>query len=1072
MLEIFLGEGRMLKLFRVNISSSQEIICDAKEALSVIRHEKLGAGRMCEAWHGNLYVPNDQLRHGNPVVIKKIIKERYENDTLYKKKAFEYLNNGQAYNRMYNQNPRGTSKVEGAYTDGEYYYILQVFLPGMSYANLRFRKRELERELGMLKKVIEIVSTYHNVRNPEGMLTPQFIGDLKPENFHALMRDENDTPDLVYFDFDVFDTETATGVYSISHRYRPYLQVSDCDEARRKNDVTCIVLMLYERLIACNQKGVLPKRKRVGRSRLPIGDFIIENYDRTTQDINVKLKKIFRKGLNQEYRNCEELYEDIMKMISFVRHENDLLEAVPEVTHMPIGREKIIENINNEFFKNKKSVYLYGIGGIGKTSIALKYAKVQNTFTRCFFVKFSKDIKTTIIENMRFSDYDDLTDSISNNVMYESKMSFLRKYDEDTILIIDDLYNENKTLDEIRNTPEFVELCGLDIRILFTTRYDMRAEGIRVDALSIEECKRLFCNNLGNQNIPTKVLCKLIEAVNGHTMMIKLIARTLQTSNISPEEMLEIIKRNSFDSVEIAPIKIEEDYISSKERQEKKILEHLQDLFDMAGLSDLEKSIINVLGFAPGICIHLDTFCELLVNTNGFFEIKRSCLRLIDLGWIQTEDFEFVSVHSLIAQMASTNSSINIEISSILKNWLIEKYNVYKTKNISSYGILRILRSVMLESSKNKTQDIKRLYNNTMHAPLWVLAAYELRDNFTAEKIMKSTYSNRKKPITFMVGQGSKTNNCYIFVYDGSQIIDAELLLAKRNVIWKGQVIRCWDRICTTEFNEFHFGSLIKYQTNDTIDIIEITEIARRCFANNRSIAYFEWGITKNEETGDFVGLTKIGESAFENSSVCILRCDSSEIVRIEDRTFNNCENLTSLCFTLSPITEFGRESFANCWKLEKIIFDLVSNNNKEIEVETGAFFLCAKLKNIGKDNASVVRLKKVEKDAFYKCSEIEHIEFQIAAEEVGDSAFEGCKKLRRINFFNGVKYIGKKSFQECRAVSEIFFPDTIETIGEYAFEKTKLQNVLIEGNIERIEYRAFAVSGNLKTFFVRCNGI
>lgn len=1066
------GEDR-LKLYKVNISSSQEIVYDTKEFLSVIRYEKLGAGRICEAWRGKVYMPDDQLRDGNPVVIKRIIKKQYENDTLYKKKVSEYLNNGQAYNRMYNQNPRGTSKVEGAFTDEEYYYILQVFLPGISYANLKFQNRELERELGMLKKVIEIVSTYHNVRDSEGKSVPQFIGDLKPENFYAPMSDENDTPDLVYFDFDVFDTGTESGVDSLNKRYGPYLQEPNSDIVRRKNDVTCIVLMLYERLIVYNQIGELPeKRQRVrGLSRLPIGDYILEDYNRTTKDVNAKLKKIFQKGLQQEYRNCEELYEDIMKLISFVRHENELLEPVPEITRMPIGREKLIENINNEFSGNKKSVYLYGIGGIGKTSTALKYAREQNMFTRCFFVKFSKDIKTTIVENMAFSDFDDLTDGISKNVMYESKMGFLRKYNEDTLLILDDLYDINKTLDEIRNTPEFVEFCGLNLRILFTTRYDMRSEGIQVDALSMEECEQLFYDNLGNQNISKEILSKIIEAVNCHTMMIKLIACTLRASKISPEEMLTVIKSNSLDSADIVPIKIEEGYVSSKKRQEKKIFEHLRDLFDIAGLNDLEKSIMNILGFAPGISIHLDTFCELLVNDNSFFEIKRACLKLIDLGWIQTEDFESVSVHSLIAQMICSSLSINIVISSILKNWLIEKYNVYKNKNFFSYGIIRILRSIILESAKNESQDIEGIIDKTIHAPLWALVAYELRDNFTAEKIIKSTYGNQKKPMTFMVGQGSKTNNCYIFVYDGNQIIDSVILLPKRNIKWKGQVIRCWDNNCSTELNKFKFGSLIKYQTKETIDFVEITEIARRCFANNSSIAFFEWRITEHEETGASIGLTKIGESAFENSKIHLFRCDSSEIMRIEDRTFKNCVELTSLYFVLSNIKEFGNEAFANCWQLENIIFYLVSEDIKEIKVEKRAFFFCKNLKYIGIDNASIVRLNKVGKEAFYKCSGIEHIEFQIAAEEVGDSAFEGCERLRRIKFLNGVKYIGRQSFQECREISEIRFPDTIETIGEYAFEETKLKDVSIEGNIERVEYHAFAVSGNLKTFFVRSNG-
>lgn len=302
----------MLRLYRINCKYPSEDWQKTEDYIDINVGTVLGEGRICKAWMGKISAPGDPLRNQNPILIKKLVRYKEEKDLIYKKRIFTYLNNGRAYSRMYNENLRGTSKVEGAYTDGCNYYILQVFYPGCTYRE--WESTSLLKEVDMIVKIIEVVKAYHDAKDENGKIMPQFIGDLKPENFYVPIIKNSETVDIVYFDFDVYDSATESGTHSYSNRYLSYLCLSDSEDARRRNDVTCIVLMLYERLFSTKKGVVLPRRNRIGKSRLPIGEYQFPDYVNAGKEVNRRLKNIFLNGLLQKYSTCEMLYKDIAEL--------------------------------------------------------------------------------------------------------------------------------------------------------------------------------------------------------------------------------------------------------------------------------------------------------------------------------------------------------------------------------------------------------------------------------------------------------------------------------------------------------------------------------------------------------------------------------------------------------------------------------------------------------------------------------------------------------------------------------------------------------------------------------------
>ena len=99
----------------------------------------------------------------------------------------------------------------------------------------------------------------------------------------------------------------------------------------------------------------------------------------------------------------------------------------------------------------------------------------------------------------------------------------------------------------------------------------------------------------------------------------------------------------------------------------------------------------------------------------------------------------------------------------------------------------------------------------------------------------------------------------------------------------------------------------------------------------------------------------------------------------------------------------------------------------------------------------------------FYKCDNLEKVEFKQGIGYIEEYAFYECKKLTTVKNLKGLKAIRKEAFFGCSSLKSIELPETLTSIGEGAFNRcSSLQSIDIPKNVDSIGANAFYNCGNL----------
>ena len=215
--------------------------------------------------------------------------------------------------------------------------------------------------------------------------------------------------------------------------------------------------------------------------------------------------------------------------------------------------------------------------------------------------------------------------------------------------------------------------------------------------------------------------------------------------------------------------------------------------------------------------------------------------------------------------------------------------------------------------------------------------------------------------------------------------------------------------------------------------------------------------------------VTTIGKGAFYWTGLKTITIPSSVKV-IEDRTFEDCENLTTIILP-DGLTTVGENAFANC----NILDSLTIGTGKPVIANTAfdgdynlrfAEYHCDKigrwLRSTPELNKIIIgdEVKSIESSAFYNCKGLERIIIGRKFPTIGINAFVGCSALNYIEFhcdtvskaFNGlsvkdVKFcegvddIESKAFYSCSGLKSVTFDNCIPTIGANAFPRA-LKNI------------------------------
>ena len=307
-----------------------------------------------------------------------------------------------------------------------------------------------------------------------------------------------------------------------------------------------------------------------------------------------------------------------------------------------VGREKELAQIEQELKNGTNPIFLSGFGGMGKTELAVKFGKNYRDSGKgnVYMVSFQGSFYKTLMQVIA-PQIPGLQNQPDEKLAYETVLHHLKQWSKDDILIIDNADGNGDDFYALMDDT-YNHLLELPCRILITTRCCTPDMPVEVAAMPHTEAEKplyqLFRNH--GVNLAPEKMDALIHAVQGHTMTVDLIARTLKRNRIlTPELLIQKLRDGTISEQEYRAVGTT--YAS---REQKKIDGHLRALFKVADVPGETKQMLSCAVLIPQNGMDYETFRDSLP------ECALDALEeQIDHGWLGFDfDTHILTIHPVI----------------------------------------------------------------------------------------------------------------------------------------------------------------------------------------------------------------------------------------------------------------------------------------------------------------------------------------------------------------------------------------------------------------------------------------
>ena len=363
--------------------------------------------------------------------------------------------------------------------------------------------------------------------------------------------------------------------------------------------------------------------------------------------LNLILKKALTTDPEKRYQNTLEMREDLQLLLDMVTPPVHLLPGVSQPGHF-VGREDEIRKITRMLTEDhKQRVFVWGVGGYGKSEAAFVAAKQIPSVKGAYFVSFKGTMQETVLSLF--------TDLIAGETQKERFGRYLDRLVQEyrgAVLVIDNFYVHGKTCQELQKEEEYIAFINrcTGIKLIFTTRYPVR-DGIEIGPLKDQEIRELMRYHLEDTEVSDEDQSALMEKTQGHTLLLILISRLINESvgRVTPMMILDALEKGSLGAFD--RYALDANRITSEGRMDSEERLHgcLTELFKLYELRrfGIERHILRYATLLPRGGMNLCMFQDAIGCEQGV-------LKLVKMGLLIRRG-NLIQIHDLIRTAAREN---------------------------------------------------------------------------------------------------------------------------------------------------------------------------------------------------------------------------------------------------------------------------------------------------------------------------------------------------------------------------------------------------------------------------------
>lgn len=489
----------------------------------------------------------------------------------------------------------------------------------------------------VLLQTARIISEYHQ----QGWLHL----DIKPQNIFCKTSEYHHFSVLM-FDFDsLIKTDCvadSSHVISCSRNYAP----PEVLQGMRKNigifsDFYETGCMLFEKIF-----GRFPKSTEIsGFKSYPWSESTLKNSKNS--ELLSALKDFFRHTITVSVKKRYQTDDDFVNALEnlYQLSYEQKRTVVSNFTTPSIfftGRKQETDTVRQKLLKNG-TVIIQGVGGIGKSSLALHYADLyRDCYQTILYLEYHNSLDELIESDIQIN-------GISEKLSLTEKMAVFRELvDNQTLVILDNLCHTNfETL--------YNDWISLPCHVIVTARSSQKEyHHFTVTLSGLEQAETLFyhyypypCSEEEKEDVN-----RLLYTIDSHTMMTELLGKFCCNYRIrnhrSPlAEVCQAFQQYNTNILGNEDIKQLKDWTPTKQSVQK----HMDILFMIFPFNDEDKHILQFFSL-----LNLKSVStQLFVRWYGK-DSRSSLERLYGLGMIQhsVSDLAY-KIHPLIAERILAN---------------------------------------------------------------------------------------------------------------------------------------------------------------------------------------------------------------------------------------------------------------------------------------------------------------------------------------------------------------------------------------------------------------------------------